>query len=81
MACKDGNRQAPFESIASNQSDFINDEYLPNGMKLNDPWSMKQEALMKFFHYIASQEVSHGIHEAFKFKAVFSSRRKGVLQK
>ena len=50
-------------------------------MKLNDPRSMKQETLMKFFHYIASREVSHGIHEAFKFKAVLSSRKKGVLQK
>jgi hypothetical protein len=50
-------------------------------MELNDPRSMKQEALMKFFRYIASREVSHGIQDAFKFKAVLSSRKKGVLQK
>jgi hypothetical protein len=42
---------------------------------------MKLEAIIKFFDHIKNREDSHGIQYAFRFKAVLSSRKKGVLCK
>lgn len=81
LACKDWDRQAPFNRISSNPSDFIDPEYLPNGIKICDPRSMKLDALIKFFQHITGRETSHGITDAFRFKAVLSTRKKGVLRK
>ena len=41
---------------------------------------MKLEAMIKFFHHIASRETLHGIPHAFRFKSVLSSRKKGCLR-
>lgn len=48
---------------------------------MNDPRSMKREDIIKFFQHIALREGSHGIPNAFRFKAVLSSRKKGKLVK
>jgi hypothetical protein len=42
---------------------------------------MKQEAIISFFRHIATREGSHGISNAFRFKGILSSRKKGDLQK
>ena len=41
---------------------------------------MKLDFMIKFFNHIAEREVSHGIEQAFRFKAVLSSRKNGALQ-
>ena len=79
LACQDRDWQAPFEHIATNQSDFIYAEYLPPNILIKDPWSIKFEAIDRFFKHIAEREVSHGIENTFRFKNVLSSRRKGSL--
>ena len=80
LACRDPDRQTPFESIAHRNSDFVDPDYLPIGIQLSDPRSMKYEAIIKFFLHIASREASHGVKYAFRFKAILSSRQKGVLR-
>lgn len=40
---------------------------------------MKREAIINFFQHIARREPSHGVQNAFRFKAVLSSRKKGKL--
>ena len=40
---------------------------------------MKLEAIIKFFKHIAAREAAHGIPQAFRFKSVLSSRKKGDL--
>ena len=40
---------------------------------------MKFETIVRFFKHIVEHEVSHGIENAFRFKNVLSSRRKGSL--
>ena len=48
-------------------------------MSLKDPRSMRQEDIIKFFKHIGSRQSSHGIKDAFRFKAVLSSRKQGNL--
>ena len=40
LACHDDNRQAPFEKIVANPSNFIDLEYLPAGLAFRDPRSI-----------------------------------------
>ena len=39
---------------------------------------MKQDAIIQFFQHIASRESSYGIQNAFRFKAVLVSRKRGI---
>lgn len=41
---------------------------------------MRQEDILKFFKHIERRQSSHGIKDAFKFKAVLTSRKKGSLE-
>ncbi|KAF8809692.1 hypothetical protein BYT27DRAFT_7254409 [Phlegmacium glaucopus] len=79
LACSDRHRQAPFQRIAARPSDFIDAEYLPNGITISDPRSMKLEAVVKLFQNITIREEAHGIPNAFRFKAILSSRKQGTL--
>jgi hypothetical protein len=79
LACRDDQRQAPFERMASNPTDFFDPEYIPTGLHMKDPRSMKVDSLVTFFKHVAERESSHGISHAFKFKSVLSSRKKGTL--
>ncbi|KAF8811080.1 hypothetical protein BYT27DRAFT_7253210 [Phlegmacium glaucopus] len=65
LACRDRHRQAPFQRIAAKPSDFIDAEYLPQGITISDPRSMKLEPIVRFFQHITDREVSHGIPHAF----------------
>lgn len=47
---------------------------------LNDPRTMKRDEIIKFFAHIHTREASHGVEDAFRFKSVLSSRKKGSLQ-
>src|SRR5271168_5114340 len=69
------NRQAPFKRITEKQSDFIMSKYLPHGLKLLDPRAMRQEDIVKFFKHISTRQISHGVRDAFRFKAVMTSRK------
>jgi hypothetical protein len=80
LASRDRDRQTPFESIALKNTDFVDAEYLPNGIKLSDPRTMYRDSLIKFFQHISSREASHGIENAFRFKSIHSSRKKGVIR-
>jgi hypothetical protein len=80
LACRNRERQAPFERISAKQSDFIDAEYVPNNMKIKDPRSMKLDHMVSFFEHIAEREASEGIANAFRFKAILSSRKKGSLR-
>jgi hypothetical protein len=40
---------------------------------------MSKESLHVFFKHVASREQSHGHHDAFRFKNVLNSRKKGSL--
>jgi hypothetical protein len=79
LACRGRTRQAPFERIAACQSEFIAAEYLPAGVTITDPRSMKLDVMLKFFEHIAEREKSHGVTQAFRFKAILSSRKKGSI--
>jgi hypothetical protein len=80
LACRDPDRPAPFEKIASSTSLFIDAEYLPDGIKINDPRSMKLKDMKDFFTHVGNRERCHGIREAFQFKKVLSSRKKGSIR-
>jgi hypothetical protein len=80
MACRDKTRQAPFERIAASTSEFISAEYLPNGVSFQDPRSMKLDSLVKFFQHVFQREASYGISNAFRFKSILSSRKKGDIR-
>jgi hypothetical protein len=80
LACRDQDRQAPFQRIAAKPSDFIDPKHLPNGITISDPRSMKLESIVKFFQHVAAREATHGIQQAFRFKAVLSSRKEGRLR-
>ena len=41
---------------------------------------MKLDSLVKFFKHISERELSHGITNAFRFKSVLSSRKKGSIR-
>ena len=79
LACNDKERQAPFERISANPSEFIDAEYLPTGITLKDPHNMKLESIVAFFKHVAEREAAHGVPNAFRFKAVLNSRKKGKL--
>ena len=49
-------------------------------MTLNDPRNMKREDIIQFFDHIITREVSHGIENAFRFKATLTTRKKGKLR-
>ena len=80
LACRDDNRQAPFEKIIINPSNFIDADCLPAGLSIRDPRSMRLESLILFFKHVAERETSHGIPYAFRFKAVLSSRKSGTMR-
>ena len=40
---------------------------------------MRREDMINFFNHIGNRQTSHGIRDAFRFKAVLSSRKKGDL--
>jgi hypothetical protein len=77
LACRDPDRQAPFDRIGRNPSDCIDVEYMPTGIFITDPRSMKLDSLIKFFQHVARREDSHGISNAFRFHSVFKSRKQG----
>jgi len=56
-------------------------KYLPRGLVLKDPRSMRRSEMIQFFDHIGNRQSSHGIKDAFRFKAVLSSRKKGDLTK
>jgi hypothetical protein len=78
LATNNKQHQAPFSHIASKQSDLIASKYIPLGTKLNDPRAMKRNDMI-FFEHIGARQTSHGIRDAFRFKGVLSSRKKGSL--
>jgi hypothetical protein len=80
LACRDNGRQAPFEKISKNPSDFIDAEYVPSDISITNPRSIKLESMIKFFKHISDREASHGISNAFRFKTVTSTRKNGVLR-
>ena len=43
-------------------------KYIPRGLSLKDPRSMKQEDVIKFFKHIVTRQSSHGIKDAFRFR-------------
>jgi hypothetical protein len=53
-------------------------KYLPCGLSLKDPQSMRRD-MVKFFEHIGNQRPSHGIRDTFRFKADLSSWKKGDL--
>jgi hypothetical protein len=74
-------RQVPFSRIAEKQTDFLHRKYVPRGLSLKDPRAMKREEMIDFFGHIrARQESELGTKDAFRFKAVLSSRKKGTVQ-
>lgn len=79
LACRDEERPAPFGRISANPSEFIDAEYLPADISIKDPRSMKLNCLIAFFKHISAREASHGLCDAFRFKAVLSSRKKGTI--
>lgn len=79
LACQDDERQAPFEKITQNPSDFLDADYLPTGISIKDPRSMRLESIVTFFKHVLLREASHGVPNAFRFKAVLSGRKKGVF--
>lgn len=50
-------------------------KYLPRGLKLLAPRAMRQEDIVKFFKHISTRQISHGVRDAFRFKAVMTSRK------
>ena len=54
-------------------------KYLPRGVTLNNPRSMRREEMIKLFQHIGNRQTSHGVTDAFRFKAVLSSRKLGNL--
>lgn len=64
----------------ANPSDFIEADYLPTGISIKDPRSMRLESLIQFFKHVLLREASHGIRNAFRFKAVLSSRKSGMMR-
>jgi len=83
-ACIKGRRvPSTVLSIASKQNgkqmDFIKLKYIPRGINLDDPCIMKRESIVKLFKHIAAREVSHGVQDAFGFKNILSSLKKGAL--
>jgi hypothetical protein len=80
LACRDSGRQAPFERIAANNSDFIDADYVPTDITVKDPRYMKLDSMIKFFKHIVDREGSHGIENSFRFKGVLSGRKKGSLR-
>jgi hypothetical protein len=40
---------------------------------------MRQEDMIKFFEHVANRQASHGVKDAFRFKAVLTTRKKGDL--
>ena len=66
MASGMKNRQAPFTRIAQKQSDFVMSKYLPCGLTLKDPRTMRQEDIIKFFKHVSNQQSSHSVKDAFK---------------
>jgi hypothetical protein len=74
-------RQAPFTRIARKQSEFILSKYIPRGLFLKDPRAMRKEEITKFFEHVENRQSSHGIKDAFRFKAVLSSRKKAEVIK
>lgn len=79
MASGVKDRQAPFTRIAQKQRDFIENKYIPRGLTLKDPRSMRRDEMITFLKHIGNRQLSHGIKDAFKFKAVLSSRKKGDI--
>jgi hypothetical protein len=79
LASSNKNCQTPFTRIAEKQSDFIQSKYLPRGVSLNDPRGMKREEIIKIFDHIEGRQASHGVKDAFRFKCILSSRKKGSL--
>ena len=47
---------------------------------MNDPRGMKRDAMIKFFEHITLRQSTSTIKDAFRFKAVLSSRKKGSLR-
>src|ERR1700678_834979 len=56
-------------------------KYLPRGLKLLDPRAMRQEDIVKIFKHISTRQISHGVRDAFRFKAVMTSRKGSNLDK
>jgi hypothetical protein len=65
--------------MAEKQSDFVQSKYYPRGLILNDPRTMRRDDMINFFDHIGNRQTSHGIKDAFRFKQVLSSRKKGEL--
>ena len=71
--------QVPFTCIAERQSAFFATKYLPCGLHLDHPRTVKRDDIIKFFEHIGSWQASHGVKDAFRFKQYLSSCKKGTL--
>ena len=79
LACGGKDHQTLFQQLSLKQSDFILSKYLPLDTTLDSPWTMHCETMVKVFKHIATHQAFHGIQDAFRFKAVLSSHKKGSL--
>jgi len=69
----------PYATIEENQEAFIERKYLPPGMVLRKPRTMKEGDIAKLFEYIAHRQELHGAEDAFQFASI-KHKNKGPLR-
>jgi len=69
----------PYATIEEDQETFIERKYLPPGMVLRKPRTMKEGDITKLFEYIAHRQEVHGAEDAFRFASI-KHKNKGPLR-
>ena len=70
-----GNKGPPYARLAKNQSRYIEAKYVPNGITLIEPRSLKQADGFNFLKHIATRQALHKPPDVFRFSRVGISRK------
>ena len=66
LAC--GRNHVPMNALATNTTDFVSAEYLPNAITICDPRNMRKEDIQSFFGHIKQRQDQYGAENAFRFR-------------
>lgn len=64
----------PYNEIGIRQPTFIENKYLPRGMKIRQARNLKQEEIALIFEHIGWRQEKYGAENAFRFKSILRNK-------
>lgn len=66
--------QVPFTDLSKSPMEFIDTEYIPEGVIFKDPRNMLKQHIVDFCDNIRRRQIQYGTQEAFRFRKYYDGR-------